>query len=64
MPVWAMHLVDVEFCFLLGRSPYETGPRHKAKNLLLENPGPGCSKLTTSLNVVSLKFQTLISEIC
>ena len=27
------------------------------------NPGPGCSKLTTSLVNVSLKFQTLISEI-
>ena len=26
--------------------------------------GPGCSKLTTSLVKVSLKFQTLISEIC
>ena len=26
--------------------------------------GPGCSKLTTSLVNVSLKFQTLISEIC
>ena len=27
-------------------------------------PGPGCSKLMTSLVNVSLKFQTLISEIC
>ena len=26
--------------------------------------GPGCSKLTTSLVNVSLKFQTLISELC
>ena len=26
--------------------------------------GPGCSELTTSLVNVSLKFQTLISEIC
>ena len=26
--------------------------------------GPGCSKLTTSLVYVSLKFQTLISEKC
>ena len=31
--------------------------------LALESPGPGCSKLTTSLVNVSLKFQTLISEI-
>ena len=29
-----------------------------------KRPGPGCSKLTTSLVNVSLKFQTLISEIC
>ena len=28
-----------------------------------QNPGPGCSKLMTSLVNVSLKFQTLISEI-
>ena len=27
-------------------------------------PGPGCSKLMTSLVNVSLKFQTLISHIC
>ena len=27
-------------------------------------PWPGCSKLTTSLVNVSLKFQTLISQIC
>ena len=27
-------------------------------------PGPGCSKLTTSLVNETLKFQTLISEIC
>ena len=26
--------------------------------------GPGCSKLTTSLVNVSLKFQTLMSKIC
>ena len=27
-------------------------------------PGPGCSKLTTSLVNISLKFQMLISQIC
>ena len=27
-------------------------------------PGPSCSKLTTSLVNVSLKFQPLISQIC
>ena len=31
---------------------------------LILNSGPGCSKLTTSLVNVSLKFQTLISRIC
>ena len=30
----------------------------------LETAGPGCSKLTTSLVNDSLKFQTLISQIC
>ena len=29
-----------------------------------ERPRPVCSKLTTSLVNVSLKFQTIISEIC
>ena len=28
-----------------------------------DNPGPGCSKLTTSLVNETLKFQTLISQI-
>ena len=32
--------------------------------LFLSSPGPGFSKLTMSLVKVSLKFQTLISEIC
>ena len=29
-----------------------------------QGPGPGCSKLTTSLVNVSLNFQKLISKIC
>ena len=29
-----------------------------------DTPGPGCSKLTTSLVNDSLKFQTLIAQIC
>ena len=37
---------------------------HRLHNNNLFPPGPGCSKLTTSLVNVSLKFQTLISEIC
>ena len=39
----------------------------KAHNIYLlkdKSSGPGCSKLTTSLVNVSLKFQTLISQIC
>ena len=32
--------------------------------LSCQSTGPGCSKLTTSLVKVSLKFQTLISQIC
>ena len=45
----------------------ETGPRYKVSFERLEKPGlesmnhgPSCSKLTTSLVNVSLKFQTLI----
>ena len=34
-----------------------------SNNAVLQSPGPGCSKLTMSLVNVSLKFQTLISEI-
>ena len=30
----------------------------------VESSGPGCSKQTTSLVNMSLKFQTLISQIC
>ena len=32
--------------------------------LIISLSGPGCSKLMTSLVNVSLKFQTLISNIC
>ena len=34
------------------------------KTVFCSSPGPGCSKLTTSLVYVSLKFQILISQIC
>ena len=30
----------------------------------MQNSGPGCSKLKMSLINVSLKFQTLLSDIC
>ena len=49
------------------RSPYVNNhclPAIKKQELQMDEiPGPGCSKLTTSLVNVSLKFQTLISEI-
>ena len=32
--------------------------------MVSETPGPGCSKLTTSLVNVWLNFQELISQIC
>ena len=35
----------------------------KYMSFMENKSGPGCSKLTTSLVNVSLKFQTLISEI-
>ena len=38
-------------------------PEHLC-SLIRDISGPGCSKLTTSLVNVSLKFQTLLSEIC
>ena len=34
------------------------------ENYMYYRSGPGCSKLTTSLVNDSLKFQTLISQIC
>ena len=37
---------------------------YKISHILNKISGPGCSKLTTSLVNVSLKFQTLISQIC
>ena len=36
----------------------------ETSSFLFGASGPGCSKLTTSLVNVSLKFQTLISNIC
>ena len=42
-----------------GRGENKTSPPH-CQNLS-DTSGPGCSKLTTSLVNVSLKFQTLIS---
>ena len=44
-------LIYLDFCKALDKVPHK-------------RPGPSCSKLTTSLVNVSLKFQTLISQIC
>ena len=42
----------------------ETDRFSKNKYSVKSHPGPSCSKLTMSLVNVSLKFQTLISNIC
>ena len=38
--------------------------KKKKKDLSAYRTGPGCSKLTASLVNETLKFQTLISQIC
>ena len=40
------------------------GQRMTLTSITKKCSGPGCSKLTTSLVNVLLKFQTLISQIC
>ena len=45
-----------------GTSPSFKGRQFFSFSVWL--PGPGCSKLTTSLVKMSLKFQMLISQIC
>ena len=42
----------------------EGSPKGVALELRIKRSGPGCSKLTTSLVNVSLKFRMLIFEIC
>ena len=37
---------------------------NKVSHYKLYLPGPGCSKLTMSLVNISLKFQTLLSQVC
>ena len=44
-------------CNLIGIFPFLT------QSVKYKQSGPGCSKLTTLLVNVSLKFQTLISEL-
>ena len=41
-----------------------TSPIQMYRKSYCTTPGPGCSKLMTSLVNDSLKFQTLISQIC
>ena len=52
----------VKFCVCVF--PFGIEGRTRKWVVIVLIPGPGCSKLTTSLVNVSLKFQTLISEIC
>ena len=44
-------------------SKRETGPYYEVSAIQASSSGPGCSKLTRSLVNVSLKFQTIISNI-
>ena len=48
---------------LMNLLPFGVDPILRGLHCLGKQTGPGCSKLTTSLVYVSLKFQTLISEI-
>ena len=50
-------------CFL-GNENVEALNTYSYYSPFYKSTGPGCSKLTTSLVNASLKFQTLISEIC
>ena len=47
-----------------GLKPHTDNQQKKLKQNISYPPGPGYSKLTTSLVNFSLKFQTLISQIC
>ena len=50
--------------FLLPKLKREVSPKILVTWFLFLHSGPSCSKLTTPLVNVSLKFQTLISQIC
>ena len=50
--------------FLFGDTDDLKNRQSVTWNTIFKTPGPGCSKLTTSLVNVSLKFQMLISKIC
>ena len=53
-----------EICCMSSVNKNQPDKLLQARHLVLFISGPGCSKLTTSLVNVSLKFQTLISRIC
>ena len=57
-------ILFVSISFLVNIGKEMSLPGFRKKLSLSYSPGPGCSKLTTSLVNVSLKFQTLISQKC
>ena len=57
---WHAHSLRIEILFLW----FWSWPAGVNQIKISDAPGPGCSKLTTSLVNVSLKFQPLISQIC
>ena len=56
---WNLHKQYVSLC---GTAILEVIQLHVSEIYYCSNLGPGCSKLTTSLVNVSLKFQTLVSQ--
>ena len=60
IPKFVCFIAVTQLCGLSHMSP-EIWIGLDFLNTLLQTSGPGCSKLTTSLINVSLKFQTLIS---
>ena len=54
----------MDFCLVRNMTTTELYCKRIVLGIQPLLPGPGCSKLTTLLVNVSLKFQTLISSIC
>ena len=57
-----LHFPGTKSCFPILTGKYEGVTRHFY--IFFRTPGPSCSKLTTSLVNIPLKFQTLISHVC
>ena len=61
-PEFVLEMYFSNICCVTSTCPGNTLYMHT--DLGCQTSGPGCSKLTTPLVNVSLKFQTLISQIC